>query len=342
MNKSFVYRTMKKYLVVLISAVLLQACIEIEPFIEPPPPANDFKVMPIYVIPADRDYLGDNATRVWRSAYAMQNWFQTATGGLTFELLDPDNVFEIYGSDFAVDYYQNQGWDKLIEELQFKGYPVETAGTLSIIFVQGADSPVSEDLGFSRSGCDGDCGTALLPISTLQAPTRLPVNMGPVFHEIGHALGLVDAISQSDLPLSAEEEVALYSVMCEAELRAGTTNTEHGFLTSEKAALAQNPFMKENVFTYQDIWSSRIINYPELGEVPTPEINHEVLPGATVQFSSNIEDGLLYYWYFGDGSVSTEKNPQHTFNNYGLYNVTLMVTTADYMAARTSAYINLN
>jgi hypothetical protein len=166
--------------------------------------------------------------------------------------------------------------------------------------------------------------------------------MGTIFHEMGHALGLTHPVEQADLPLSTEDEQKLYSVMCQSDLRAGTINTDHGFLTSEKAALAKNPFMKENVFTYQDFWSSKIINYPELGEVPSPEISYEILPNAVVRFSTNIDDGLLYYWYFGDGTVSTEKNPEHAFNTYGLYNVTLMVTSEQYMAARTSAYINLN
>ena len=39
-------------------------------------------------------------------------------------------------------------------------------------------------------------------------------------------------------------------------------------------------------------------------------------------------------------TVKTQSTPK-AFNNYGLYNVTLMVTTEQYMAARTSAFINL-
>ena len=100
--------------------------------------------------------------------------------------------------------------------------------------------------------------------------------------------------------------------------------------------------MKANIFTYQDIWTTRIINYPELGEVPVPEIEYTILPSAVVQFSANVEDGLFYYWYFGDGYVSTEQNPVHSYGNYGLYNVTLMVTSENFMSARTSEFINLN
>jgi len=333
---------MKKLVIVFLGFFLLQGCLVIDSGFDDPVPSNDYKVLPIYVVPADKDYINDNAVRVWRATYAMQNWYQTATGGVTFELLDEENVFQVYGSDYPIDYYSEDWWTLLLEELRAKGFPVQVKGTILMVFVEGITDLGGDELALGGWSCDGDCGAAILPISTLMAPTRLPVDMGTVFHEFGHALGLGHPVEQADLPLSVEEEVILYSVMCQSDIRAGTTNTEHGLLTSEKAALIKSPFMKENVATYQDIWSSTIINYPVLGEVPDPEISYEVLPNAVVQFTSNIDDGLLYYWYFGDGTVSTERNPQHTFNNFGLYNVTLMVTSRQYMAARTSSYINLN
>ena len=334
---------MKKYLVVVLGVVLFSCCFIVEPpVIETPEPANDYKVHAIYVLPSDQQFIEDHDIRIWRAMYAAQNWFQVATGGLTFEFLDEDRVRQHYRADQPIEYYKEDWWNLLLEEMQSKGYPVQTRGTITLLFVEGISDVGGDEVALGGWSCEGECGAAILPISTLIAPTRLPVDMGTVFHEMGHALGLTHPVEQTDLPLSTEEEQMLYSVMCQADLRAGTSNTDHGFLTSEKAALAKNPFMKENVFTYQDIWSSKIINYPELGGVPSPEISYEILPNAVVRFSTNIDDGLLYYWYFGDGTVSTEKNPEHTFSTYGLYNVTLMVTSEQYMAARTSAYINLN
>lgn len=333
---------MAKQLFTLIGLVILASCQPIVPPFEEPVPENDFKVHPMYIIPADQNYNDDHAARVWRGIYATQNWYQTATGGLTFELLDEENTIEVYQADQPVSYYEDDWWNKLLEELLVKGYPVQSKGTILMLWVEGITDVGGDELALGGWSCDGDCGAAILPISTLLAPTRLPTDMSTIFHELGHALGLTHPVEQADLPLDPEEEVVLYSVMCQSDLRAGTSNTDHGFLTSEKAALTRNPFLKPNVSTYQDLWTSRIINYPVLGEVPAPEISYEILPNAVARFSSNIDDGLLYYWYFGDGTISTEPNPTHSFNSFGYYSVTLMVTTKEYMAERTSTFINLN
>jgi len=46
----------------------------------------------------------------------------------------------------------------------------------------------------------------------------------------------------------------------------------------------------------------------------------------TVQFQNQSLYGDSYLWNFDDGTTSTEVNPVHTFNEYGLYNVRLTVT----------------
>ncbi|MEN8229059.1 MAG: PKD domain-containing protein [Bacteroidota bacterium] len=46
----------------------------------------------------------------------------------------------------------------------------------------------------------------------------------------------------------------------------------------------------------------------------------------TVQFRNNSIYGDSYLWEFGDGTTSTEFEPEHTFNEYGIYNVKLTVT----------------
>lgn len=329
-------------IITVLTFFLFSGCISIDPPFEDPLPENDFKVHPIYVIPADQQYVDDHANRVWRGIFDAQKWFQMATGGLTFEFLDEENYFEVYVTDHPVEYYEDDWWNLLLEELAEKRYPVQSKGTVLLLWIEGITDVGGNELALGGWSCDGDCGAAILPISTLVAPTRLPVDMGPIYHELGHAFGLTHPVEQADLPLDPEEEPILYSVMCQSDIRAGVSSTDHGFLTSEKAALMKNGFMKESVFTNTRMGTSRIINYPVLGEMPVPEISYEILPNAVVRFSANIDDGLLYYWNFGDNLTSTDPSPTHAYSSYSLFNVTLMVTSKEYMSATTSTYINLN
>jgi PKD repeat protein len=46
----------------------------------------------------------------------------------------------------------------------------------------------------------------------------------------------------------------------------------------------------------------------------------------TVQFRNNSIYGDTYLWEFGDGNSSTEFEPEHTYEEFGLYNVKLTVT----------------
>jgi PKD repeat protein/photosystem II stability/assembly factor-like uncharacterized protein len=66
--------------------------------------------------------------------------------------------------------------------------------------------------------------------------------------------------------------------------------------------------------------------------VPVPNFTSDVQGGAaplTVQFE-DMSTGypVLWYWQFGDGSTSTMQNPSHTYENTGVYSVSLEVTTS--------------
>lgn len=222
------------------------------------------------------------------------------------------------------------------------GHPVESPGTITMMWVEGLNRISDEAYSLGGWSCDGSCGAAILPIGSVQGPTLIPNDMGVVFHELGHALQLTHPIEEADLPLSAEQEPILFSVMCQGNIREGTSNTDHGFLTTEKSALSKNNFMKQGVTLRQDIWSTRIINYPVLGPEPTPVIQFEREGNTRVNFTTDVENGLYYYWYFGDGTTSFEKSPKHTYELRATYNVTLMVTTNDFMSARTSQFINVD
>ncbi|TDG37374.1 PKD domain-containing protein [Pedobacter changchengzhani] len=58
--------------------------------------------------------------------------------------------------------------------------------------------------------------------------------------------------------------------------------------------------------------------------------NNEIsIPDYTFKFNKeNAEFGESWTWDFGDGSISKEQNPTHTYANVGKFNVTLRVTNA--------------
>ena len=51
-------------------------------------------------------------------------------------------------------------------------------------------------------------------------------------------------------------------------------------------------------------------------------------PPLTVNFSSTTAGAISYAWDFGDGITSTQQNPSHTYNSYGVYDVKLVATNA--------------
>ncbi len=61
--------------------------------------------------------------------------------------------------------------------------------------------------------------------------------------------------------------------------------------------------------------------------LPTAEFSAAV-NGGVVTFTNTSQGGNSYNWDFGDGQTSTEKNPVHTYNAPGTYNVSLTVTNS--------------
>ncbi|MDL2260975.1 PKD domain-containing protein [Methanimicrococcus sp. OttesenSCG-928-J09] len=72
--------------------------------------------------------------------------------------------------------------------------------------------------------------------------------------------------------------------------------------------------------------------YITVGSVPRANFNADVLSGIAphpVQFTDlSTGEPTSWSWDFGDGSTSTEKNPKHTYQKSGYYNVTLTVKNA--------------
>ncbi len=64
--------------------------------------------------------------------------------------------------------------------------------------------------------------------------------------------------------------------------------------------------------------------------------------GNTVLFTNNSENGISYFWDFGDGTTSTEENPQHIYDGSGPYTVTLTVTNCSRQSDASQTVTTLN
>ena len=75
----------------------------------------------------------------------------------------------------------------------------------------------------------------------------------------------------------------------------------------------------------QHISASRMIS-----EINNPIANYTYAEdGQTVSFQSTASNALHHDWDFGDGNTSNEINPIHTYDDFGIYDVTLTVQDAD-------------
>ena len=61
--------------------------------------------------------------------------------------------------------------------------------------------------------------------------------------------------------------------------------------------------------------------------------------GSLVNFSNCSENSDTYLWNFGDGTTSTEKNPQHIFTNTGNFQVKLSTVGVNNTTSETSKYL---
>jgi PKD repeat protein len=79
-------------------------------------------------------------------------------------------------------------------------------------------------------------------------------------------------------------------------------------------------------------WNFYLVSYhnpADLPEIPTamPRADFSfVKDGFTVTFDNSSDNSTSYMWDFGDGSMSTEENPVHTYADVGSYSVTLRVS----------------
>jgi hypothetical protein len=77
----------------------------------------------------------------------------------------------------------------------------------------------------------------------------------------------------------------------------------------------------------------------------TPVENEVLLVGGSIDFwgtGSVLEGSIVSYeWDFGDGEISKEQNPSHTYSSEGTYTVTLTLTSDNGREGETSVNIHL-
>lgn len=73
-----------------------------------------------------------------------------------------------------------------------------------------------------------------------------------------------------------------------------------------------------------------------------PDVNFSTsIDAYTVTFTNKTTGGASYKWDFGDGTVSTDENPTHTYPGKGKYVPTLYVTTSGGRTAEGSTVIRI-
>lgn len=148
-------------------------------------------------------------------------------------------------------------------------------------------------------------------------------------HELGHAFGLPHPAE-----VESTHEVANHSVMqthWNYPNNALDAASPWGLLTLERTTLWENPFFQEDIYLRQ-IYEADVVNLPVTGPVPAIDISSNV-SGKNVMLSNNTTGAQLYYWTFGDGTVSNDKSPSHTYSQPGTYTIALRASGETGMTA---------
>jgi len=108
----------------------------------------------------------------------------------------------------------------------------------------------------------------------------------------------------------------------------GITNSINGTFYSAEA----KPGIHQLIYFYRDpvadcLWSDTVIATVH----PLPGAGFKKIEEGCItkpiQFENTTTNAVKYYWTFGDGGFSEEKDPQHAYTQVGTYTITLVATT---------------
>ncbi len=121
----------------------------------------------------------------------------------------------------------------------------------------------------------------------------------------------------------------------ESLLKAGTLNNTFSFQPGDQLMMtgsAEGYFDKTILQTPTENTTYIFELDPAMSPLPVAEFTGNPVSGTaplTVNFTDqSTNNPVSWQWNFGDGSTSTQQNPQHTYQNAGTYTVALTVTNS--------------
>jgi hypothetical protein len=294
---------------------------------------GDSRVAVFYVIPKDAAYSQAEYDAIKSAMFDIQAWYQINTGGVSFKFSYPETVI-LYRAEENTEYYAADWWGKLLPEMQSKGHPIWQSGTIASLWIKTGNP---NGIGLGAQWCDSYCGVAIAGVENFPEFNpygRCPggtggdawpcVPHGTMAHELGHAFGLPHPYD-----VDITRSVAWHSVMqshWNYPYFAPEVDKPWGLLTVERLVLQDNPFFYQGIDLNQ-IYTADIVNLPVTGPLPNVDFDLSIHK-STITLINKTVGANLYYWTFGDGTVSNEISPVHKYKQPGNYTIELRASNS--------------
>lgn len=249
---------------------------------------------------------------------------------------------------------------------QFVGDPTITCLPPSNISFTNSSSGGTGSLVYFWDFGDGNTSTALNPINTYAAAGNYDVSL-TVFDDLGCSttlneteyIEIVDNVTidfvANNTTVCLGDEISFVDISSPTptswlwDFGDGNTSIEQ-FPTHLYATAGDFDVSLTATYSSSCAGTETKISYVTIGEIPTAAFTSDVTSGCEtpfqVQFTNQSAGSgpLDYIWSFGDGEVSTDENPSHTYANNGVYTVSLTAINADGCSNTVTEadYINLS